>query len=100
MCMCATWRARLQALHAHLVQLGISKLTASICQAVSSNNCSSSSDGQGCSSTVSPACQLQLAAAGYLTEAVQCAAALEQLGGPEAAVQLLTGLLASCTSCG
>jgi hypothetical protein len=85
-----------------MVHLGMAKLTASICQAVSSIDCTSSSgsDGQGSSGTANAACNLQLAAAGYLTEAVQCAAAVEQLGGPEAAVQLLTSLLASCTSCG
>lgn len=90
----------LQAMHAHLVQLGVPKLTAAICQAPSSTMCSVSKSG-GCmdSSACSPACQLQMAAAGYLTSTVQHAAAVEALGGPDATAQLLTSLLASCVSC-
>jgi hypothetical protein len=91
-------------MHSYLVKLGTAKLTTAICQAVSSSDCQYNSgcsgDGDACSGALSPACQLQLAAAGYLTQAVQCTAAVEQLGGHEAAVQLLTNLLVSCTSCG
>lgn len=87
-----------QTMHGYLVEHGLPLCVASICgsaealQTDSHSRPSSSSPG-------SAAGQLLLAAAGYLTAAVQERSAVEVLGGEEATVQLLVQLLTTCCNC-
>lgn len=88
-----------QAFHAHLIELGLPQCAACVCQnaAVLCSNihCGHSNSRTDTGTAVD---NLLVAAAGYLTVAVQQNAAVQALGGEHATVQVLVSALTACTT--
>ena len=83
-----------------LIRLGLPQSTATNCQTAVTICKGSAGHNKASNDTAGASKQLLMAAAGYITAAVQDPAAVQGLGGLDMTTQLLVSLLTVCTNTG